>query len=289
MNDLKITDVRAVMGDSAFLIDNGETAIMYDSGFGFTAEAVCSKIASELGDRELNYIFLTHSHYDHALGSVLAKKKWPDAKVVAGEYAAKIFSKPSAKDVMRQMEAKARKNYGASGSEDLIDALSVDIAVKDGEKIQVGKEEYEAIHLPGHTRCSFGFYNKNRSLLLGSETLGVYDGEGEVVPAYLIGYRTALNSIEKIKNYKIDNILVPHYGLLSKKETVQYLERSRYCTVEFAQSARAIYEKGGKTEDVIEFFKEKYYNEKIKSTYPPDAMELNTRIMAELIKKEFEI
>ena len=58
MNDLKITDVRAVMGDSAFLIDNGETAIMYDSGFGFTAEAVCSKIASELGDRELNYIFL---------------------------------------------------------------------------------------------------------------------------------------------------------------------------------------------------------------------------------------
>ena len=92
MHNLKITDVRANPGDSAFLINDGITAILYDSGFAFTGYAVADNIKSALGERTLDYIFLTHSHYDHALGSVYAKKYWPSAKVVAGEYATKIFA-----------------------------------------------------------------------------------------------------------------------------------------------------------------------------------------------------
>ena len=84
MKTLKITDVRAVPGDSAFLIDDGKTAILYDSGFAFTGYQVANNIKKELGERKLDYIFLTHSHYDHALGSVYALQYWPDAKVVAG-------------------------------------------------------------------------------------------------------------------------------------------------------------------------------------------------------------
>ena len=62
MSDIKITDVRAHGGDSAFLIDDGKTAIMYDSGFAFTGYKVADNIKKILGDRKLDYIFLTHSH-----------------------------------------------------------------------------------------------------------------------------------------------------------------------------------------------------------------------------------
>lgn len=106
MESIKITDVRALPGDSAFLIDNGKTAILYDSGFAFTGYKVADRIKAILGNRNLDYIFLTHSHYDHALGSVYALKYWPNAKVVAGEYAAKIFAKPTAKAVMRELDNK---------------------------------------------------------------------------------------------------------------------------------------------------------------------------------------
>lgn len=37
MIPLTITDVRAVPGDSAFLIDDGKTALLYDTGFAFPA------------------------------------------------------------------------------------------------------------------------------------------------------------------------------------------------------------------------------------------------------------
>ena len=73
MHNLKITDVRANPGDSAFLIDDGITAILYDSGFAFTGYAVADNIKSALGERTLDYIFLTHSHYDMAMVSYRPK------------------------------------------------------------------------------------------------------------------------------------------------------------------------------------------------------------------------
>jgi metal-dependent hydrolase (beta-lactamase superfamily II) len=52
-----------------FLIDDGKTSILYDTGFGFTGDKVANNIKAVLKERKLDYIFLTHSHYDHALGS----------------------------------------------------------------------------------------------------------------------------------------------------------------------------------------------------------------------------
>ena len=88
MKDIKIIDMRVQPGDSAFLIDDSETAILYDSGFGFTGFALAEKLKNYLGRRPLNYIFLTHSHYDHALGSAYVLVSYPEAKVTAGVYAA---------------------------------------------------------------------------------------------------------------------------------------------------------------------------------------------------------
>ena len=286
MNNIKITDMRVIPGDSAFLIDDGKTAILYDSGFAFTGYAVADKIKAYLGSRELDYIFLTHSHYDHALGSVYALKYWPKAKVVSGEYAVKIFSKPTAKALMRELDRKFADKNAVGEYEDLIDNLRVDIPVCDGDEIQAGDMVFTAVNLPGHTRCSVGFYLKKEKLLLGCETLGVFDGECEVVPSYLVGYKMSLDSVEKAKTLDIENILVPHYGLLTKEQTVTYLEKSYESTVETAEAIVDILRSGGTKEDAMEYFKDRFYHGSVKVTYPIDAMELNTGIMINLIEKE---
>ena len=48
MKDIKIIDMRVQPGDSAFLIDDSETAILYDSGFGFTGFALAEKLKNYL-------------------------------------------------------------------------------------------------------------------------------------------------------------------------------------------------------------------------------------------------
>lgn len=287
MGKINITDVRVHPGDSAFLIDNGTTAILYDSGFAFTGFKVAEKIKNILEERKLDYIFLTHSHYDHALGAAYALKFWPDAKVVAGEYASKIFAKPTAKAVMRDLDRKIAKQCNATDYEDLIDDLRVDIAVKDGDKIMAGDLEFIAIDLPGHTKCSVGYYCPKEKLLLSCETIGVYNGDDDVVPSYLVGYDMSLKSIEKVQALDIENILIPHYGLLDLKKTKIYLNKAKESAVSVAEEIVSMLKDNKTKEEITARFKERFYYGYIKEIYPIDAMELNTGIMIDLLKREF--
>ena len=286
MNIITITDVRAMAGDSAFLLDDGKTSILYDSGFAFTGNRVAENIKRVLKDRKLDYIFLTHSHYDHALGSVYVKKLYPNAKIVAGEYATKIFEKPTAKAVMRDLDKKFASTCGILEYEDLIDNLSVDIAVKDGDKIIAGDMTFTAIALPGHTKCSIGYYLEDEKLLLGSETLGVYTGTEKVLPSYLIGYQIALDSISKVENLDIESILVPHYGLISGDDAKNYIKNGKINAEETAKEIVEIIKKGGSDEDAVKYFLDKYYSGYAKEVYPIDAITLNTNITIKLLKKE---
>lgn len=286
MIPLTITDVRFLPGDSAFLLDDGETSILYDTGFAFTGYAVADKIKAVLGERKLDYIFLTHSHYDHALGSVYIAKRYPEVKIVAGEYATRIFAKDSAKSVMRDLDRKFATKCGMEDYEDLINELRVDIPVADGDVIRAGKMTFRVINLPGHTRCSVGFYLEENKLLLNSETIGVYDGNSMVVPSYLIGYETTLESISKVEALEIENVLMPHFGLLDKEQTARYLKLARKAAVDTAAFIKAELRKGSGNREIIEKMKERFYYGYIKTIYPINAMELNSDIMINLIKKE---
>lgn len=284
--NIKITDVRAIKGDSAFLIDDGKTSVLYDSGFAFTGYAVAENIKRELKGRSLDYIFLTHSHYDHALGSVYALKYWENAKVVAGEYAVKIFAKSTAKALMRDLDRKFASKNGVEEYEDLIDGLTVHIPVKDGDKIYAGDMCFKAVNLPGHTKCSVGYYLEREKLLLSTESLGVYVGEGTVLPSYLVGYQMTLDSIKRVQSLGVERILVPHYGVLDKEQTKRYLDEAMRSAVETAEEITEILKSGGTKDRAVNHFINKFCTEKVREIYPYDAMMLNTKITVDLLEKE---
>lgn len=286
MDNLKIVDVRVYGGDSGFLIDDSKTSILYDSGFAFTGDCMVDKIKRHLGNRKLDYIFLTHSHYDHVLGALYAMKEWPDAKVIASEYAAKIFNKPSAKAVMRDLDKKFAFTCGASPYEDIIDNLKVDIEVKENDIITAGDMTFKVIELPGHTKCSIGFYLIEKKLLLSNETLGVYTGNGVILPSFLVGYEMTLASIEKVENMGVEHILMPHYGLLDGEDTDKFLKNAKRVAKETAEDFSKRIKLGESDDSLIEYFKSLYYHGRVRDIYPLDAIELNTKCMIELIKRE---
>lgn len=286
MKNIKITDVRVNPGDSAFLIYNGNVAILYDTGFAFTGYAVAEKIKNILRERKLDYIFLTHSHYDHAAGSAYVRRLFPDVQVVAGEYAAKIFAKPTAKAIMKDLDGKFAIQCGVYEYENLIDELKVDITVSEGDIIRAKDLDFTVLNLPGHTKCSVGFYCEKLKLLLACETLGVYNGNDDVVPSYLVGYDMTLQSIKRVKSLDTENILVPHFGLLSGEKAKFYLEKSYESAKNVAREIADMIKSGRADDEIFDFFKQKFYHGYIKGIYPVDAMQLNTKIMIELLKKE---
>lgn len=284
--NLTITDVRVLSGDCAFLLDNGHTAVLYDTGFGFTGARIAENIRKQLGGRKLDYILLTHSHYDHVLATPHILRAYPQAKVIAGEYAARIFAKPSARATMRALDLSAAQKQGMDDYEDLADALKVDIAVKDGDEIVCGDMTFSVIALPGHTKCSVGFYMKENGLLLGTETLGVYFGQEAYLPSYLVGYQLSMDSFERAKALDVQQLLIPHYGVVGQREARAFLEGSQRAAQDTAMRIKAILSSGGSKEEAFAWFRETYYIERIRPTYPIDAFNLNTHILIDLVQRE---
>ena len=59
----RVTDVRALPGDSAFLLDNGRITILCDTGYAFTGARVAENIRRTLGDRvKSNMIYKLCKH-----------------------------------------------------------------------------------------------------------------------------------------------------------------------------------------------------------------------------------
>ena len=284
--ELSITDVRVLPGDCAFLLDDGRTAVLYDTGFGFTGERMAQNIRAVLGERTLDYILLTHSHYDHVLGACHILRMYPDAKIIAGEYVQKIFAKPTARATMRALDRSAAEKAGMAQYDDLVDSLKVDITVKDGDTIACGDMVFEVVGLPGHTKCSVGFYMRENRLLLGTETLGVFLGEGVYLPSYLVGYQMTLESFAKARALKIDSLLIPHYGVVSGDAAQAFLDGSERAARETAKTICDILASGGTKEDAFAWFKEHIYIESVRPAYPVEAFKLNTGILIDLIERE---
>ncbi|MBE6879305.1 MAG: MBL fold metallo-hydrolase [Ruminococcaceae bacterium] len=286
MINIKITDVRCDKGDSAFLLDDGKTAILYDTGFGFTGFEVAKNIKNNLGDRPLDYIFLTHSHYDHALGSAYILRHYPDAKVVAGAYAVDIFKRDGAKRTMKELDSKHAEKCGVYDYEFLGDELRVDIPVNDDDIVNAGDMSFEVLYLPGHTRCCVGYFCKEKGLLLSNETLGVYDGKETIVPSYLVSYKDSISSIERVEKLDISYILAPHYGILSKEQSEFFLGNMKKASRKVADDILISLKNGKSDGEIIADFKARYWHGYIKEIYPEDAVNLNTSIMIGLIRKE---
>lgn len=283
---LTITDVRKHPGDAAFLLDDGATSILYDTGFAFTGDALVENVRAVLGERKLDYLFLTHSHYDHVLGAPYVCAHYPDVQVIAGEHAAEVFAKPSARAHMRDLDRKFAVQCGVTEYTDRVDELRVDTVVREGDVIHAGDMDFTVVELPGHTKCSIGFYLASEKLLLSSETLGVYDGGDIVFPLYLVGYHAALESIAKVEAMAIDTLLLPHYGLLNHEETAFYLANCRKSATETANEILEILKNGGTHDDAVAYFKKKFYRGNVPTIYPIDAMMVNTNHLVSVIERE---
>ncbi len=279
-----VTDVRALPGDSAFLLDNGEITILCDTGYAFTGARVAENVRRVLGDRPLDYIFLTHSHYDHAAGSVHIRRAYPDVTVVAGAYAAGIFAKPTARAVMRDLDRKCAAAHGITDYEDGLEALHADLCVDDGDNIP--GTGFTAVALPGHTRCSFGFYDADNRFLLSPETLGVLYGDDTCIPAFLVGYRMTLNAFVKARELDIDAMLLPHRGLVDGIRAAEFLHRSEQATLDTAEYFLGLMEQGLSDDEILARYTDAVYTSAVRDTYPPDAFRLNSSIMIALVRRE---
>lgn len=286
---LRVVNVGCVPGGEAFLLVTEERTAIIDAGFSFTAKAMVKKIKAEIGDRNLDYIILSHSHYDHISGSSEMKKVWPDAKIVSAEHAAKVFEKPSAMKRIRQMNRAAAMYFKKSQFfRNDLKRIHTDVIVKDGDVIDLGSVKLTTVEAPGHTWDSLAFWCESEGLLMTCETMGVLAGNDTIMPACLVSFRTTMAYIERMESMDIKKMLYPHYGIVEGKDDcmkiVSWARRDNMLARDMIINAHL----EGKDEETIkQLIKDKFYTEWIRKGQPEKAFDLNNKYMVPMIIREY--
>ena len=284
--DYTVTNVGPVVGGEAMLIVTPKVSILVDTGFAFCGNQLVENIRKVLGPRDLDFIFLSHSHYDHVGGSPYCKRAWPDAKIVTTEYALKVMQKDSARATMKRLNAFVAKIYKVDEFEDLTDSLSTDVLVKEGDVIEAGEFSFKVYEFPGHTRDSIGFYDPKEKFLLSCETNGVYVGEDEMVPQYLVGYQITLDSMDKGLALDVQYMLLSHYDIILGDRCMKLLKRAREMAVIGAEEVMEGYRSGMDEQQLIAVVKKRYYTAYARAIQPEAAFDENAKYMIPMVIRE---
>lgn len=178
----------------------------------------------ELEGKEVTDLIVTHYHPDHFGYSGGFQKKYGSRVSMT-----KVDAKNGWNGWEEAFLSKLGENYNLSGipktvgkqmienTREFIPRVTpyptVDHYLEEGEKVVLGKYEYEVIFTPGHSEGLVTFYNKEKNLLLSTDHIlpkitpnisHWFHGDMNPLASYF-------NSLEKIEALEVD-VVIPSHG-----------------------------------------------------------------------------
>ena len=279
-------------GGEALLICGSRRTALIDCGMAYcgptTAENGRRKLA-ELG-RDLDYILLSHSHYDHIGALPYLRKAFPKARVLASSHTAHILSRPGARQLMRQLGEEARELYApGSGVEIITEGLRVDRVLTDGEEISLGEESIRALWTPGHTDCSMSYLLLPQRLLFTSESTGILEGRDYVHTPCLKSFVQSLTiALPRCREALPLHLCLPHFGMLPDEFAEKYWSMFEAECKSKSRFVGDMLSRGLAEEEMLAAYLDRYWTPAKAAEQPREAFELNSGFILKTLIRERE-
>jgi 2-aminobenzoylacetyl-CoA thioesterase len=212
----------------------GKEAMIIGGGMSWMApqlEKQFAKIDFDLS--RIQYLFITHSHFDHCGAVPYLKRKFPRIKILASTYAQRVFSLKKAVQFIAAMNERMNEIANLSEEEKglnlQIEVIQVDQEVKDQDRVDLGDGiEVQILEVPGHTQCSLAAYVPSLKLLFPSDSAAFprYDGTGISHPSAQYDFRLYQESLKKLADQEVEMLAFEHHGYLRGSEAKQFLTRA---------------------------------------------------------------
>ena len=194
-----------------YLINFGGHAALVDAGCGQCQDTVVENIiASGVSPEEIDYLLITHCHYDHT-GGAKGLKDLTQCQVIAHELEAQFLEQGD-------NTVTGANWYGAMLEPFLIDRkLSLQ-----REQIDLGGRQIEAIHTPGHSPGSVVYLTESQGL----KVLFGQDVHGPLDPTLLSNREDYIRSLDLLLSLNADILCEGHYGIYKGKGEIENFIRS---------------------------------------------------------------
>lgn len=226
---VKVTGGR---GGDVLLILGPEKTAVYDVGMCCFADKTIDNIKKKLegSSRTIDYVFLSHSHYDHMGALPYLLMEWTDLKVFASEKTNKVFESQGARSLIEKMGKNASEKYGVDHINITVDGVRVDVVLKDGDVISLGRDEsgremsVMALETRGHTDCCLSYMIQPENILLCSESCGVLVSKDVIEVSALKSFDQTVETAERLKAMDICHLYSQHYGMVPDEFIYGYFD-----------------------------------------------------------------
>lgn len=215
------TEYARPMQDASHLIVEGGRGAFVDTGVNNSVPLLLAALQqSDLDPGDVDYVFLTHIHLDHAGGAGLLMQQLPNARCVLHPRGTSHMVDPT------RLVAGAEAVYGKKKTQQLygtiqpIDADRIDIA-DDGESFSLNGRELQAFYTEGHARHHYCLSDPASQGVFTGDSFGVSYRELDTAAGEFIFPTStpihfdpdeAHKSVDRIMSYEPERLYLTHYS-----------------------------------------------------------------------------
>ena len=213
---------------AVYIIDAERPAVV-DTGIGTHHDRVIDAIESVGIDIEdLEVIAPTHVHLDHAGGAGFLAEAAPNAEVYVHEIGAPHLADPTRLVEGTKAAVGEQWQFYAEPKpvpEDRITELT------DGDVVDLGDRELEAVHAPGHAPHQVVFHDPDAAAVYVADAAGIYvpslDAIRETSPPPNFDLELVLDDVATIRDLEPEVLLYPHFGPVAEEPSATLDEYER--------------------------------------------------------------
>lgn len=228
--------------------------------------------------QQVRYLFVGHSHYDHAGAVPFLQKRYPHLEVLASRQAARYFDMPKAvRNACKFSNVTLRRRGIANTVEGIsldFDTIRLARILGDDERIEIGSDlVFRTVETPGHSRCSMALYSDEQKWLFPSDAMSIPISNGmDFACTASESFSDFVRSLKRLENLDVRLCAWEHYGLMTGKHTHQIVQRVLRSTLTYKATLKKRVEKTGDMEATADWAARRWLDQTAFDFIPFDVM-----------------